>query len=243
MTQLFKEMRLYGYVVILLLSATVLGIAAYLGSIFLPNIQHDFGIFSIIVPSLTILVFLITISWSAPRTEAVVLFILGVLWLAMGAWSADIVGNIQCDALGSATMTTKSGGTVSTKSWCYEMKVIEAFSWMIFCLYAIFLWVLIALTSRARVFGLPYAWRAPIFELPWFGEMPGWPYSGGLQQGQMGQQMGYPMGMGGYPGMGMPYAPPMVNGGYVVQQAPGHSLVIQPNAAGGAPTITQVPSV
>jgi len=239
MTQLFKEMRLYGYVVILLLSATVLGISAYLGSIFLPNLQHDFGIFSIIVPSLTILVFLITISWSAPRTEAIILFILGVLWLAMGAWSADIIGNVQCDALGDAMMPTKNG-EISTKSWCYEMKVIEAFSWMIFCLYAIFLWILISLTSRARVMGLPYAWRAPIFELPWFGEMPGWPYPG---QYAPAQQMGYPM--GAYPGMGagMPYAPPMVNGGYVVQQAPGHSVVIQPTGAGGAPTITQIPSV
>ena len=66
-------------VTLLLLSATVLGITAYFGSIFLPNHQRrhrspipslrcanllvapdDFGIFSLIVPSLTILVLLIT---------------------------------------------------------------------------------------------------------------------------------------------------------------------------------------
>lgn len=237
MTQLFKEMRLYGYVTILLLSAAVLGIAAYLGSIFLPNLHHDFGIFSLIVPSLTILVFLILISWSAPRTEAIVLFILGVLWLAMGAWSTDIIGTTQCDALGDARMATKNG-TVLTRSWCYEMKVIQAFSWMIFCLYAIFLWILISLTSRARVMGLPYAWRAPIFELPWFGELPGWPYPGQYAPVQGAQMGGYPM--GAYSGGGMPYPAPMINGGYVVQQAPGHSVVIQPGL-GGAPTITQVP--
>ena len=83
--------------------------------------------------------------------------------------------------------------------------------------------------------GAPFAWAAPIFELPWFGELPGWPYGG---------QMGYPMGM--YPAGGMAYQPAMMNGGmmnggYVVQQAPGHSVVIQPGLAGGAPTITQVP--
>ncbi|KAH9843838.1 uncharacterized protein C8Q71DRAFT_852362 [Rhodofomes roseus] len=239
MTQLFKEMRLYGFITILLLSATVLGISAYLGSIFLPNIQHDFGIYSIVTPSLTILVFLITLSWSAPRTEAVVLFVLGVMWLAMGAWSADMVGNTQCDAINSSARSATKSGTVSTRSWCYEMKVIEAFSWMIFCLFAIFLWVLISLTSRARAFGYQYAWAAPIFELPWFGELPGWPYGGQMNGGQMMNGGQYPMGM--YPTAGVPYQPGAMNGGYVIQQAPGHSVVIQPGPGGGAPTITQVP--
>lgn len=95
--------------------------------------------------------------------------------------------------------------------------------------------------------GAPYAWAAPIFELPWFGELPGWPYGG---------QMGYPMGT--YPGGGMAYQPGMMNGGmmhggmmgggvvntngsYVVQQVPGHSVVIQSGLGGAAPTITQVP--
>ncbi|KZT12744.1 uncharacterized protein LAESUDRAFT_733357 [Laetiporus sulphureus 93-53] len=235
MTQLFKEMRLYGFIAILLLSATVLGIAAYLGSIFLPNIQHDFGIFSLIVPSLTILVFLITVSWSSPRTEAIAFFILGASWLAMGAWSTDTIGWIQCDALGGVTRPTKNGGTISASSWCYEMKVIEAFSWMIFCLFAIYLWVLIALTSRARVLGHPYAWAEPIFELPWFGEFPGWPYSGGAFA--PGQQTGFST--GAY--MPVPYMTPMINGGYVVQQAPGHSVIVQPGAPGGPPAVTQVP--
>ncbi|OCH94068.1 hypothetical protein OBBRIDRAFT_748297 [Obba rivulosa] len=230
MTQLFKDMRLYGYVIVLLLSATVLGISAYLASIFLPNIQHDFSLFSLIVPSLTILIFLITISWSSPRTEVLFLFILGVLWLAMGAWSQDILGSLQCDALGGERTTIHNGGSISTRAWCYEMKVIEAFSWMNFCLFAIFLWAVIALTARSKVLGRPYAWGEPIFELPWFGQYPGppGPYQGGYQM---------PM----YPG-GMQYGPQMMNNGYVVQQNPGHAVVIQPNMGGLPPTITQVPS-
>ncbi|KAI0921853.1 hypothetical protein AcW1_004284 [Taiwanofungus camphoratus] len=148
----------------------------------------------------------------------------------MAAWTTDIMGSTQCDALGGETTPTKNGN-ISTKSWCYEMKVIEAFSWMIFCLFAIFLWILIALTSRARVLGHPFAWAEPIFELPWFGELPGWP--GPYGNAAVGGQMPYPMGV--YPNGGMGYA----NGGYVVQQNPGHSVVIQQGA--GGPTITQVP--
>jgi hypothetical protein len=51
-------------------------------------------------------------------------------------------------------------------------------------------------------------------------------------------QYAYPAGSPmSYPTM----QPHMVNGGYVVPQQPGHSVVIQPSAHGGAPMITQVP--
>lgn len=99
---------------------TVLGLSANFASIFLPRIHRmspiqprrytsltelnigDFTIFSLIVPSLTILLFLITcvfqlhdiwrhwqsimlvdrLQWAQPRTEAVMLLILGILWLS-----------------------------------------------------------------------------------------------------------------------------------------------------------------
>lgn len=37
--------------------------------------------------------------------------------------------------------------------------------------------------------------------------------------------------------------PQMMGGGYVVQQNPGHSVVIRPGVNGQAPTVTQVPGV
>lgn len=84
-----------------------------------------------------------------------------------------------------------------------------------------------------------------MFELPWFGQYPG------MQEGQShyghyaypaGSPMMYPMQQGMQPGMAFPQ-PQMVNGGYVVAQQPGHSVVIQPGSNGQAPTITQVPGV
>ncbi|KAH9899835.1 hypothetical protein C8Q73DRAFT_639374 [Cubamyces lactineus] len=238
MTQLFRAMRLYGNIVLLLLSATVLGITAYWASIFLPNIRHDYSIFSLIVPCLTIVLILIGMQWSTPRTEAVFLFVLGVLWLAQAAWTTDIIGNIQCDALTSQQVPTKTG-SISERSWCYEMRVVQAFSWMIFCLYAIFLWILISLTTRAKVLGRPYAWAEPIIELPWFGQWPGYPEGGQFAGGM------YPPAPYGYPMMNVPsmggYAGSQMAPGYVVQQNPGHSVVIQPGINGQPPTITQVP--
>ena len=127
---------------------------------------------------------------------------------------------------------------------------------------AIFLYILITLTTRARVLGHPYAWAEPIIELPWFNQWPGYP-EGQYPSMGMGMGMGAPgmyPGMGTYPGAMVPYgyaagqpmaypapgpAPLAVAGtaqsGYVVQQTPGHSIVIQTGANGQAPTITQVP--
>lgn len=242
---------MYGHVVVVLFAVTVLGIDAYLASIFLPNLHRDFTIFALVVTSLTILTFLVLNQWSQPITEFVCMFVLAVLWLGMGAWSADIIGNVQCDAIESSSRTQTKSGSVSSKAYCYEMKVIEAFSWMNFVLLAVFIWILIALTSRAKVFGRYRAWFEPVWELPWFGQ-----YPGGMEQidGSPGRyNYAYPAGSPmGYPG-GMPMQQPfpqqpfsqqpqLVNGGYLVSQQPGHSVVIQPNAH-GAPMVTQVPGM
>ncbi|KAI0722936.1 hypothetical protein C8Q76DRAFT_793930 [Earliella scabrosa] len=245
MTQLFRDMRLYGNIILLLLTATVLGITAYWASIFLPDVRHDYSIFALIIPSLTILLLLVGLQWSTPRTEAFFLFVLGVLWLAMAAWTTDVIGNMQCDAQTSDdTVPTKNGGTLAARSWCYEMRVVQAFSWMIFCLYAIFLYILIALTTRAKSLGRPFAWAEPIVELPWFGQWPGYPEGqypqNGMYQMPYAYPAGQPMSMGSMGSMGYP-AGGQVAPGYVIQQNPGHSVVIQPGVNGQPPTITQVP--
>ena len=110
---------------------------------------------------------------------------------------------------------------------------------MSFPLVTIFLIVLISRTTAAQALGRPYAWSEPIVELPWFGQYPGWPED---EVGPYGPRYAYPAGapMGAYPA-GQPMQ--LAGGGYVVQQTPGHSLVIQPGSNGQAPTVAQVPGI
>lgn len=51
---------------------------------------------------------------------------------------------------------------VSASQWCREMKVIEAFSWMLFVVYAFAFIILICLVSRAQAFGRLEIWSEPI---------------------------------------------------------------------------------
>ncbi|KAJ7498909.1 hypothetical protein FB451DRAFT_1203439 [Mycena latifolia] len=223
MTVRFASYRIAFYVAVFLLCGTVLGLAAHFANIFLPHLHADFTIFSLLIPSMTIFVFLLSLQFAQPRTEALSLFILWALWLAMGAWSTDIIGNVQCDALTVETMPTKNGD-IRQREWCYEMKVTQAFSWMLFVLFSFAFCILLALVSQAERFGRPDIWREPIQELGWFGELPGY-YNHHQQQGMVQ----YPM----YPqqyaySMQQPYV-----------QQPGQLYQIHQGANG--PTVTQVP--
>ena len=112
----------------------------------------------------------------------------------------------------------------------------------------IFIFILISLVTRAKALGRPFAWAEPIIELPWFGQWPGYPEGvypqGGMMYPGMMQGMGMmPQAMSGYAypaGQPMPYPAGTATSGYVVQQNPGHSVVIQPGVNGQAPTITQI---
>ncbi|ESK96016.1 hypothetical protein Moror_7361 [Moniliophthora roreri MCA 2997] len=226
MTVRFGNYRLGFYVAVFLLSATVLGLAAHFAAVFLPSLHHDFTIFALIVPSLTIFVFLLTLQWAQPRIEAPVLFILGVLWLATGAWTTDVVGNRQCDATDPSAREGRS--TLSARQYCYETKVIQAFSWMLFILFVIAFIILLSLVSQAQRFGRWNIWAEPIQELGWFGEWPGFYNTHQPQPGMM-QHSGY-----------VPYGYPLQAGPGIAQQ-PGQTIIVQPSATGGPPTVTQIP--
>jgi len=246
MTYLFTNIRLSVYLFIGLLSAIVLGFAAYFATLFLPHLHHDYTIFALVVPSFTIfflLVFLIFTHLAQPRFESVGLFILATLWLALGSWTVDrrdfLSQDSDCSSWGIQRTITKNG-TVSAMTYCQEMKVLEAFSWFNFGMFLVSLIIVIILTTKSNQLGRPYAWREPMLELGWFGEWPG--YSGG-------QYSSYPTYNQGMMQPGMMMQPSMMpqqfgpGGGYVVQQTPGHSVIIQPGTHGEAPTITQVPGL
>ncbi|KAJ7068287.1 hypothetical protein C8F01DRAFT_1117613 [Mycena amicta] len=173
MTVRFAIHRISFYVAVLLLSGTILGLAAHFANIFLPHLHPDFTIFSLLVPALTIFALLISLQFAQPQTEAPMLFVLWTLWLAMAAWSTDIISTVQCDSLTTETMPTKNG-QIREREYCYEMKVIEAFSWMIFILFTLGFAILMSLVNQAQRFGRHTIWSDPIQELGWFGEPPGY---------------------------------------------------------------------
>ncbi|KAM6495873.1 hypothetical protein JOM56_008579 [Amanita muscaria] len=222
MTVRFASYRLAFYLAVFLLSGTVLGLAAHFLTLFSSS-NHDFPIFATLVPSLNIFLFLLSIQWAVPRTEGMLLALLAALWLTMGAWSTDVIGYVQCDALAGQLYPTKSG-SMSLQQYCYEMKVIQAFSWMTFVLVVFALIILFQLATQAQTFGRYNIWAEPIRELPWFGEAPGY-----YNTGAPGQQ--YPVGQ-----VPMPYMyPTMAPYGH-----PGaHSVIVQPGVNGLPPTITQ----
>jgi len=187
-----------------------------------------------------------------PRVEIIVLFVLTILWLALGAWTVDrrdfIGPDSDCASWGGSRMQTKTSGvSISSLQYCNRMRVIEAFSWVLFGVFAIFFIIVVHLTSIAVQIGSPYAWREPMIELPWYGEWPG--YSGGpgsmYPTMQMGQGAVIPGAYhpGGVVGQMGPVStlPVMQNGGHVVQQQHGHSMIITPGINGLPPTVQQVP--
>lgn len=93
--------------------------------------------------------------------------------------------------------------------------------------------LLVRLVNDLQSMGRFGAWHEDTAILPGFGGLGA--YGGGYGGGGMGG--------GGYPYSGVPQMYGGANGQqpYVIQQAPGHSVVIQPNP-GGMPTVQQVPS-
>ncbi|KIM90814.1 hypothetical protein PILCRDRAFT_811303 [Piloderma croceum F 1598] len=171
--------------------------------------------------SLTIVAFVLLFQWSQPRIEVFVLSVLGILWLAVASFSVDLIGHIECFPLGNQ-QTASNKGTTSARAYCYEMKVVEGFSWAISILFSMFSVLVVALTSRSVAMGNRYAWSDPIIDLPWFGEIPG--YYQAPHYGYGGQQM---------------YLPPPG----AIQQQPGHSVVIQPGHHGQPTTVQQIPTM
>ncbi|KAG6335641.1 hypothetical protein ID866_3457 [Astraeus odoratus] len=223
MTVLFTNLRIAAYIFVFALSGTVLGVAGNFAKLFLPHVQHDYTIFSLVVPSVTVLALLCLLQFAQPAVEVTAHVALGILWLTMGAWTSDIIGPVQCYILGGVTTPTNDG-TMSARSYCYQMKVLEAFSWALFI--SCFVVVVVSLTSRAVAFGRRFAWSEHISQLGWFGEFPGYPTEAIYPRPHFAPY---------------PYYPYQAGGGYV-QQMPGHSVVIQPGVNGAPPTITQMPA-
>jgi len=233
MTVLFKNRRAFGYVSVLILVGGALGITSYFASQFLPHIRLAFGVYSLVAPSFTIAVLLIILLFgSRPWIDAFSLLIMSISWLALAAWTSDINGSTDCYALGSLRTKTKHG-TISSKTFCYEAKTLEALSWSIFIILMFFLIFVIALANKSQVLGRPDIWNDDIEDLPWFGEYPGYPGFSYPPYSVVPNQLQNPVPMAVEPGVQL-----LGNGGIVQQQA-GHSIIIWPSVNGEPPRIEQ----
>ncbi|KAG6814191.1 hypothetical protein H0H92_000868 [Tricholoma furcatifolium] len=175
----------------------------------------DFTTFALVVPSFTILCAMGPAQNGGPDVIR-----------CGNIMDSDIIGGVQCDALGGQSTATKNG-TMSAQAYCYEMKVVQAFSWMLFCINAIALYILFRLVIQAQMFGRFDIWNEPIragtcSELPWFGEAPG------FYNTHQGPMMPYP---GGYPYMPQPMS----------ATHPGQTIIVQPGMNGQPATVTTVP--
>lgn len=87
------------------------------------------------------------------------------------------MGPTQCDTLGDQRTPTKNGDSKSTarslcpiltsilassRSFCYQMRVIQAFSWMITAIMIIAFLILLSLVSQAQRLGRLLIWQEDI---------------------------------------------------------------------------------
>ncbi|KZS97582.1 hypothetical protein SISNIDRAFT_481498 [Sistotremastrum niveocremeum HHB9708] len=217
---------------------SVLGLAANFMTLLPTDTYQAFLVFALIVSAATVVSLIVILLRSQPRIDMLILFLLIVGWIAMGAWTGDIIDNIQCFTLAGQTIQTKTGH-MSSQVWCREMKAILALSWTIFGILLIIFIILLILIIRVVGYGHHGIWGASISDIPWFGQG-----GYGMQQGYYGQG-GYPMQQyQGVPYMGAYQQPGVYQSGpnqYTVNQAPGHAVVIGGNR-GGVPNISQQPA-
>jgi len=231
MTALFTTVRFYTLIFVFLFSIVVLGLAANFAKVFLP-LHRDYLIFAIVVPAVSMIAVMVIALRSQPRVELIVVFVLSILWLALGGYSTDVIGYRECDAQ-SGTIPAKNGSTYSAQGYCRQQKVIQSFAWANFFLLAVTFITLLALTLRAHGKGYKAIWAGSVSELAWFDEESSDQEQYQHHQHQQ-QQVQYA------PVQGQTYMYPANYGGnQPVYQLPGHSVVIS-NGANGQ-VITQVP--
>jgi len=244
MTNLFKHIRFTAFACVFAFSAVVLGLAAHFAAIFLPR-HHDFLIFTLVIPTFTLVMLMVLSLRSQPRIDIFFILLLSILWLAQASYAADMIGHVECDALSGQREPTKTG-TYSSSSYCRQMKVILAFSWMNFVLLVLSFVALLNLTLRVHARGNLGIWGASVSELPFFHE-----------QQLQSNGTSYPYPAGGHHSPQGSYGPPQSTYGPVanygqpnirtygpnepIYQLPGHSVILT-TAPDGTREVQQVPT-
>ena len=107
----------------------------------------------------------------------------------------------------------------------------------------IFLIFVIVLANRSQIMGWPDIWNDDIIDLPWFGQYPGYP---GFSDYLSYQSVRNPAVDSTRTTLTAPaiVAPiQTVGDGTVIQQQPGHSIIIWPGVNGNPPRVEQRPGI
>ncbi|KAB5595591.1 hypothetical protein CTheo_1052 [Ceratobasidium theobromae] len=180
----------------------VLGICANLTTHFLPTgLRSPLKVAS----TLTIVAFILLALRSQPRIDAVVLFVLTVLWLTMGAYSQDVIGHQFCYALKGQNIPAKNNTTFSAENYCRQMKTVLAFSWANFVFLSLSLIGLLTLVIKIYARGDQDIWANSMSDVTIFTEKPDikplgpQEYPMGSTSGRSGQTYVYYPGHNGAP--------------------------------------------
>ncbi|KAG8905955.1 hypothetical protein FRB99_007889 [Tulasnella sp. 403] len=223
MTNTFQVVRWSAYTWCIVCAISVLGLAAHQATLFI-GIWADrpYIIYALVCSSLTIMGLVLLSLRSRPQLDVIAIGILSILWLALGAYSADIIGNVQCETLINQRKQKDNGGSFPAIAWCREMKAIMAFSFATFGVLLICLIILLALMINLHARGQRHFWTSSMSEIPWFGQYPDQ------------ERPVYPVMTGPPPQM------PQYSGNVVYQQ-PGHDVIIENGVVRQVPTGSVAP--
>ncbi|KAF9515218.1 hypothetical protein BS47DRAFT_800120 [Hydnum rufescens UP504] len=211
MTSLFRNLRAYAFVLAAVASIIVLSLSANFATKFLP-LHQDYLIFSIVASGVTIVILLLLALRSTPLSELIGLFFLLVLWLAMGGYSTDVIGRVECDSL-TGQIPAGHGNTYSAGGYCRQTKVVQSFSWANFMLFSLMFLITLSLSLKAHARGFKKIWLGDINDLGWFDELQNNPQPYLPLSQQPGQSYVYPN-------------VTTFGNSQPVYQLPGHSVVI-----------------
>ncbi|GJE84022.1 hypothetical protein PsYK624_000960 [Phanerochaete sordida] len=178
MPSVFNIIRGCIYALVLIWTIVCLAIAVHLQNILISSDLTRFVPFAIFVSSASLLILIALLGFGlwkdrnpiSTRVELACLGLLGVLWLALGAFlgssdSGD--SDVECFSSADATEPVEMPG-FNTETFHAQYRVLEAFSFFNIILLWAFLIMLLFLAIRHHRWGNTHVWLWPVTAYPWF---------------------------------------------------------------------------
>jgi len=207
-------------------AAAVVGVTAYMATLFNDKYDKPWIVFTLIVSALSLFVFAYLGFQYSFRTHIGIIGFMAILWLAVAAYTTDRIGYVQCESLDGQRRPKSNGGTYDDVAWCRETKAVMAFAWFNFAmlLIAIVSWIRLQEFEEHEGLGHEDEYEREPYRAAEAGNYVanggrGGQYANGNVTGV--QYANGMTGVGGYPQTTGP------GGGTVVYQQPGHNIVLQ----------------